>query len=976
MPISTPEISRQMVAQLRLLNPNYSAEVGTPERLILDTVAQGLNNSQIDLIGLENAMNIETKFGTNLDNFVALFKFARKEAAFARGYVEFTRNDRSELPVFVPQGTIVQSTESNATDNTVNQFATTVSVSLPPKELSTSAVPIEALTSGEGGNVESGKITILVGELPVGITGVTNPIPTTGGKSQESDNELKVRFKNTVLRNLAGTKDQYMALALASFDTTKANVLGPVSEYQEYIQVPSHEDIASYVSGEFFFSGNSTNFMNFGSVNEMGEVIHFEQLARPADFSNLGSGKSTFNMLLYPLANPTIYYQGVFKKTTEQTITREEKLYEYISGKKEGEVTDLPEGLYFCTEAEKFLAKEGEWSTALSSIPYAKSILSARPVMIISNFEEANNYFFREGTDFNFNAMGKLQGDALREIIEGNGVDPRVHLKPSVTFTNIYKGTNESVLALKPEEIALLEYSYTSEASRNDFSRNVTNAIDVYINGESLQEASVNILLNFSAEQQINAALNSPYYFGNYRRDGEPTVTPELGNFFTPILNQPVLSLPKEIKIENTVTQVENIFYLGTHYWLIHDVTELANSTRARDAIEWNGSLIGSASQGSEFGEISYWHQPAGGEIALSLARKWKKGGGAKEEETGKSTLGNVRASLSWVVQRNSTVSVEGNKPEPVTLPPVAGDPSLEWVPKYIGSSIKTLSEETERPVFEIEKYTYNKTIAELQIALEGSKQTTTDVLAHGARKRYFKLDLTVVYESTHSKEAVDAAIQEALTNYFEGQPFGTVINFSDLIQRIHGVEGVENVRWTADINNAASRARVIETDVNGRPLVGAYVTTQVWYSNKEGSQIQTIFVAGEPRTGNTILSYKERGGSEVKEVTLNTRKWYEAHTPIKRAAYIKEILVAAGLEIQSVGRGSSGGSIVYFTPNYEYTVPAIDNSKITEGEYLYDFDFFLSDDQVPSLPIGKQTGDTLPGLILRTRAQNTWERR
>src|SRR5271155_2468828 len=109
MPASVSENSRQMVAQLRLLDPNYSAEVGTPERLIIDTVAQAMNGNQIDLIGLENALNIETKFGSNLDNFLALFRFGRKEATYSKGYVVFTRNDPAEIPISIPQGTLVQS---------------------------------------------------------------------------------------------------------------------------------------------------------------------------------------------------------------------------------------------------------------------------------------------------------------------------------------------------------------------------------------------------------------------------------------------------------------------------------------------------------------------------------------------------------------------------------------------------------------------------------------------------------------------------------------------------------------------------------------------------------------------------------------------------------------------------------------------------------------------------------------------------
>ena len=53
MPVrSQLQIAEQMVAQIRLLEPSVSAEVGTPERLILDTVSGAISEDSIDLVGL------------------------------------------------------------------------------------------------------------------------------------------------------------------------------------------------------------------------------------------------------------------------------------------------------------------------------------------------------------------------------------------------------------------------------------------------------------------------------------------------------------------------------------------------------------------------------------------------------------------------------------------------------------------------------------------------------------------------------------------------------------------------------------------------------------------------------------------------------------------------------------------------------------------------------------------------------------
>jgi hypothetical protein len=52
------QLALQMVAQLRVLDPSISAEVGTPERKIIDTVAQALAESQIDLDVLSGSLDL------------------------------------------------------------------------------------------------------------------------------------------------------------------------------------------------------------------------------------------------------------------------------------------------------------------------------------------------------------------------------------------------------------------------------------------------------------------------------------------------------------------------------------------------------------------------------------------------------------------------------------------------------------------------------------------------------------------------------------------------------------------------------------------------------------------------------------------------------------------------------------------------------------------------------------------------------
>src|SRR5881275_3033747 len=107
MAVTQKDLASQMLAQLRLLDPSVSAEVGTPERKILDTIAQALSDAQVDLVQLSGALDVDAKVGANLDKFLALFGFGRQDPTRATGFVEFGREENapSNVNIRIPVGT-------------------------------------------------------------------------------------------------------------------------------------------------------------------------------------------------------------------------------------------------------------------------------------------------------------------------------------------------------------------------------------------------------------------------------------------------------------------------------------------------------------------------------------------------------------------------------------------------------------------------------------------------------------------------------------------------------------------------------------------------------------------------------------------------------------------------------------------------------------------------------------------------------
>lgn len=890
--LSQTQIAEQMVAQLRLLKPTISAEVGTPERLILDTVAGALAESSIDLIGLAEALNVDSKFGANLTNFTALFGFERQQATVATGFVKFSRNSPAPTNIVIPSGVILKSHISTATDGILPEFVTTASVTLHAGEEETELVPVRAKTPGSIGNVPAEAVTIMSFAPVLGITAVTNPAATVGGTEQEDDNSLKTRLKNTVFRNLAGTEDQFLALSVATAFSTKANVIGPISKYQEYIQVPLEDDTTLYpFGGGESYPGYPSPLMVRGSGANFGKVITIP--------STIGIEVGAPVEVYKSEDSPTLASSSTVAAIMSPT---EIEIVKTLS-------SEVVDGWVFIGDPTAFRETlVNKWTTALSTNPFAKEIWRGLPVFVSDITSGVSKFFFREDVDFNFNYPPKLQGDTLRAMIDGVGPDPRTNItgknQPNVTFINVFLGSEPgAVAALAPEDIVLFEYAYTSAASRNSILHNVTNAVDVYIDGTNEQSTSTifSALLSGSAQEFVDDPT-SMYYFENYRRDGDPTKRPLEGNILTTLFSEPVLKIPGQINIGL------DKYYLGVHYWLVHDTSGYFGTVRARDGIEWSGTIKGD----------------------------------------------------------------QGHSEEGVPTPE-------KEEPVYTG---KTFAEHESPGLVEVEPYFYDQNIEDLQAALEASRQVTTDVLAHRAKLRYFKLSITVVYAPQATPTTVNNAIQEAISQFFANQNFGNVVRLSDLLAQIHNVAGVQNVRWSNDVPNDPSLVRVQQTTIGGRPLEGIFMDRIQW-GNTPNEEIQALYVVGHPERGAYQLVYGKGGSEKTEEISPIE----EGTTAAKLEEQINKVLGAATVTVTEDHRSNVGVTEPIRSFRIEYAVTGkqvlptviypLDplDKPLAGGEYTFDSDFFLRDDELPALPTGMQEGDTVPGLIIKSRAQNVWEK-
>lgn len=225
---SQADISSTIIAALAASEPDLDTTVGSVTRKIIDAVASAASDISLDNQLLTYQYDINSMTGANLDSFVQLFGMTRYPAARATGTVTFTRPAATDVvtaavgaQVASADGTMVVSTLTAAVMD-----ATARSVS----------VPVQAVLAGPDGNVAAGTLTQLL--TPVSeVTAVTNTNALSGGANQETDSQLQARWKATVFKNMAGTAQMFLGIALNDPDCQAANVVDGQTRRREQLQI-------------------------------------------------------------------------------------------------------------------------------------------------------------------------------------------------------------------------------------------------------------------------------------------------------------------------------------------------------------------------------------------------------------------------------------------------------------------------------------------------------------------------------------------------------------------------------------------------------------------------------------------------------------------------------------------------------------------------------------------------------------------
>lgn len=268
----TPDaIAKEILAKLAVTAPGFSLELGTPERKIVDAVAESISEAYIDQYLVGSLLDIESKAGLELEQWVGIFGFGRLQGREAVGMVRVELKNSNAQDITIPLGSQFYTRQALASSGRPLYFKSTEAVVIPAGSY-VADIPVECIDKGTVGNVSPDSV-VYVGDI-IGATSVTNLQAFTGGVNPETDEELRQRFKDTFLRSVAGTEDWYLGLCFQNKEVSKAACFGPIRQYATQIYITDDEvDLGQYITDDVKYAWDEDChvhvFKNLGQEDEV-----------------------------------------------------------------------------------------------------------------------------------------------------------------------------------------------------------------------------------------------------------------------------------------------------------------------------------------------------------------------------------------------------------------------------------------------------------------------------------------------------------------------------------------------------------------------------------------------------------------------------------------------------------------------------------------------------------------------------------
>ena len=536
----TPDVvAAEILAKLAKTAPGFSLGIGTPERKIVDAVAESISEAYIDQYLVGSLMDIESKAGLELEQWCGIFGFGRMQGRHASGTVRVEMNNSVAQDVTIPKNSPFYTRQSLPSSGNQNYFVATQAVIIPAGSYAAD-IPVEATFSGAAGNVPPDSI-VFVSDI-LGATATTNLQAFTGGVDVETDDELRQRFKDTFLRNVAGTEDFYLGLCYQHNKVSKAVCFGPIRKYAT--QVEAVLDVNSYTLTK---TGTPT----------------------AGNFTLSYGGQTTANIAWNAPATGTTSVQSALGLLTN------------IGGTANVTVTAITNGFTIVI------------NNLISTLTVASGTLTGGAVTVTRNGLNSISYLDRD-------VKYAWPGDGHVHVFKDLGQSTEKFYRNGIDF-QWTPGESPRFVALPGGDIAAgdivdLEFEYTTQSSRNDPLRGITNKVDLFVNGAVPHTVTERTVL--TSTSVLSGTATDQLYTGNFSRVGPSTGSPTAGNRFMRLGSTPIASFPPSLVV-GTGSNAQ-VYTRGTHYHLLrlapesqdppNATTLMAGSIYEVVGIEWEST--------------------------------------------------------------------------------------------------------------------------------------------------------------------------------------------------------------------------------------------------------------------------------------------------------------------------------------------------------------------------------------------------
>lgn len=828
---SAQEVSQSIRAQLKILDPDLSVEPITVERKIIDTAAQEIAEGYGAQIALAYQFDIDTKAGDDLDRFAALFGFYRQGGRRATGTVTFSRATPATTDILIEGGTEVLKPASSVTPAITFFTTTTAAIFAGTTEVE---VPIEAVNPGEQGNVPAGGIT-LIGQGASEVSEVINQNATSGGRAPETDSEFRVRFRNTIFRNIAGTPDQFMALAIASRHAAKANVIGPQSRFIEYMQV--EDEALPVMSSQIPYSKYTYDFDYFLTDGALLD----EEFFAPNGIDY------TFN----DAVPPTITVNNI-AKLSPGTVVLLEHTYCSVNSRNDPTVGIANNIDVYVSGQDAISAGE----TVVFPMGGSAQIFSVANLPVATLNVTTTEGFMDSGTlDLNGQILTYTGKTNVMTILGGDHVFPEDPILVEDTSEFAASGhiaiggqriqygskTQVSITTVGDHEFPIGTVNLSNVA-------NLESSGAVFIDGEILTYTSkTDVNTTTSGSHTLPEATITVVSTAGFANSGRIVVGGQIVDYTgtTATTFTGCTGGTGAIGNGSAVTQDSISGVQGGTGLKAHGSTTLqgkfATITGGTDvirsgAVVQQGSFTGvSGGSGSQAAGSSLYQ----GNIFVDTSdSRYKRSNWARAETGEMPSIGSRVQELLWqpVISLPSGIIIDGIEyvkgvhywlVKDITnyKGSKRGRDAIEWdatVASAILEAHQIKMHSDPEDLFHVAytlEYIFDKSPITLNELMDAHKQTTSDVLVHAAVRRYLNVNLIIMYTPGYSREAVDEQITQALITFCEKLHFGAVIQISDLLDQAHDIPGVDNVRLATPSDGVAYGVQEVAAD--GETLIG-----------------------------------------------------------------------------------------------------------------------------------------------------------